>query len=153
LTAVGVGVYYPMSCLVAKESNPMCRTWALSLAMSGLILVSIVYGCIWYAIPDRPVAKSWALGVSVLFVPYALSSYGCLVSQSSTVRVSAILVVFAGSLLALSVISDAWPTFSGGHPPGMPGSIFVIGFLAMPQYFCGLLAALVGITNKNKSST
>jgi hypothetical protein len=28
--------------------------WAVGVASVGLLLVGVVYGCIWYAIPERP---------------------------------------------------------------------------------------------------
>src|ERR1700734_3084094 len=110
----------------ARNRAYMVRiVWALCVAMSGILLTSVVCGCIIYAIPDRGAARGWAIGVLLFLMPYALGSIGCWLSRSLIVRVLSLLIVLAGVLITISVVVDSWPTFSGGPPPGMPGSVFV----------------------------
>ena len=93
------------------------RAWAVWVASVGLLLVGAVYGCIWYAIPDRPAARDWPIYGPLLFAPYGLAALGCWLSVRRFVRVLAALTVAAGVLIAAVAVSDAWPTFGGGPSP------------------------------------
>ncbi len=127
------------------------RAWAAVVASVGLLLVSVVYGCIWYAIPDRPAARDWPIYGPLLLGPYALAALGCWLSPGWFVRVLAALAVLAGVLIAAVAVSDAWPTFSGGPPPSMPASAFLSGLLLLVQYGAGGLAAVGGLAGASAS--
>lgn len=122
----------------------MSRAWEVSVALTGLLLVGVVYGCIWYAIPESPVAMDWPIYGPLLFCPYALVSLGCWLSRSRLVRVLAVLVVLAGILIAGVALFDAGPTFSGGPAPAMPASALASGVLLVGQYGASVIAVLDG---------
>ena len=120
----------------------MNRVWGLAIASAGLLLVGIVYGCIWYAIPNRPAARQWPIYGPLLFGPYALCSLACWLSPSRIVRALAVLTSLAGVLIAGMAIYDAWPTLNGDPPPNMPASVFAVGILIPCQYLTGLIATI-----------
>ena len=48
------------------------RSWAIGVALAGVVLVGMTYGCVWYAVPDRPVSREWVLTVALMSGPYLL---------------------------------------------------------------------------------
>lgn len=121
------------------------RSWAAGVVTAGLLLVGVVYGCIWYAIPDRPIARDWAFYGPVLFGPYGLAAVGCWRSAGRPVRPLAAWVVLAGVVMAAGVVLDARPTFGGGPPPAVPASAFLSVPLLVGQYAAGAVAAVCGV--------
>lgn len=127
----------------------MRKVWAGGVASVGLLLVGVVYGCIWYAIPDRPAARDWPVYGPLLLGPYALAAFGCGLSVGRLVRVLAVLTVLAGGLIAAVAVCDAWQTFGGGPPPAMPASVLASVVLLMAQYWAGIIAAVGGLAGRS----
>lgn len=115
----------------------------------GLLLVGTVYGCLWYAIPDRPLARDWPIYGPLLLGPYALTALGCGLSRSRFVRILAAFTVLVGLLIATVAVFDVWPMFTGGLPPAMPESAIASGVLLLSQYAFGVLAAVYGVARRS----
>ncbi|HEY1189122.1 MAG TPA: hypothetical protein VGE74_15820 [Gemmata sp.] len=138
--------------MFGKQRDATVRgSWAVCVASVGLLLVGMVYGCIWYAIPDRPVAREWPVYGPLLLAPYALAALGCWFSPNGLARALAALIVLAGVMVALVALYDAWPTFCGGPAPGMPASALVSGVLLVCQYWAGVAAMVSGLAGRHKT--
>ena len=127
--------------------------WPTGIAVAGLALVGGVYGLIWYAIPDRGVAREWYLYGPLLLGPYALAALGTgLAARTAGVRAAARalggLVCLAGAGILGAAFVDARPVFEGGRPPDMPVSGFVAAFLLVGQYVAGVGAAAAGAAGR-----
>jgi hypothetical protein len=118
--------------------------------LAGLLLVGVVLGCVWSAIPHRPLARDWPLYGLLLLGPYLLAALGCRWSASWLTRLPAVLVVAAGGLIAAVTVFDAWPTFHGDPPPAIPASALAAGVLLLLQYIAGLVAIAAGFTRATR---
>ena len=126
----------------------MRRAWTLGMILAGFGIVGVIYGCIWYAIPGRPVAKNWPLYGPLLLGPYTFCAMGCWLSADRFVRALALLVCFAGCLMVSVAILDAWPAFRGGPPSHMMLSTLAGVFFLGVQYTAAVFGAVLGVVTR-----
>ena len=132
----------------------MWSGWPRSSATAaGLALVGAVYGLIWYALPDRGVARQWYLYGPLLFGPYALAALGAGLAGRTPVarwvaRILAAVMCLAGAAILGAALLDVRPVFEGDRPPDVPISGFVAAFLLVGQYMAGAGAVAAGAAGR-----
>jgi CHASE2 domain-containing sensor protein len=117
---------------------------SVGFAAGGAVLVNLIYGCIWYAIPDRPIARDWYVYWLLLFGPYLLAAAGSWVAARvaglrAKVAAANALVLVIGVVILGIVFADTFTVFWGDAPPAIPISAILSGLLLTVQY--GLAAA------------
>src|SRR5262245_9992242 len=92
--------------------------WAAGFVGWGALIVGATFGLIWYAIPERGIAKQWYIFGAVLLVPYILLAFGSWLSSAghtlrSSIRVTGIVVCLMGIAIFLVSLEDLSPVLSG----------------------------------------
>jgi len=122
----------------------MRRRWAAGVMLSGLLLVGIVYGCIWYALPNKPLATEWPTYGLLLLAPYLLAAIGCLLCRGWFIRVLAVATVLCGIMMAIVGVIAMWPDSNGNPPQDLLGAVWMSALLMVCQYYAGAIAACAG---------